>query len=105
MELQFLTEEKIKAHLRLDDDVWMADYEAIEVYAQSAEVAALDFIGMPLDEVIDKYGKVPVNIVLACLFRVADNYTHRDPNGGTGSPVPSAQFQDILKPYIKPETI
>lgn len=110
MDLQFLTVEQLKAQLRVDDDVWFADQAAIEIYAQAAEDAALEFIGRPLDDVIDVYGKVPTNIVLACLHRFTDSYTHRDPNQiisrkDVVAPIPAAQWQDILKPYIKPSTL
>lgn len=110
MELQFLTEDQLKAQLRLDDDVWAADLAVIEVYAQAAEDAAMEFIARPLDEVISIWGKVPTNIVLACLHRFTDSYTHRDPNQiisrkDVVAPIPAAQWQDILKPYIKPETL
>lgn len=110
MDLQFLTEDMLKAQLRLDDDVWFADIPVIEVYAQAAEDAALEFIGRPIEELYEIWGKVPTNIVLACLHRFTDSYTHRDPNQVISrkdvvAPIPAAMWQDILKPYIKPCTM
>jgi len=111
MDLQFLTEDMLKAQLRLDDDVWFADIPVIEVYAQAAEDAALEFTARTLEELKEiGGGKVPTNIVLACLHRFTDSYTHRDPNQiisrkDVVAPIPAAMWQDILKPYIKAETL
>lgn len=116
MELQFLKESQLKAQLRLDDDVWAADLPVIEIYAQAAEDAALEFIARDISEFQheDEEGnivtEVPTNIVLACLHRFTDSYTHRDPNQiisrkDVVAPIPAAMWQDILKPYIKPCTL
>lgn len=106
METQILTEERLKAHLRLDDDVWFADKAVIEVYAIAAEEALFEFIGRPLDEIIDRWGKVPPNMILALLYRVTSSYTHRDPNSSQEVVnIPSAQWQDMLKPYVKEDEI
>lgn len=110
MDLKFLKESVLRVSLSLDDDVWFAEREFIEMIAKAAEDDALEFIARPLDEVIDVYGQVPTNIILACTHRVVDSYTNRNPNQQISrkdilAPVPAAQWQDILKPYIKPEAL
>lgn len=108
MELKFLTVELIEQQLRLSAESYAEQMDVIELYAQSAEEEALQFMERDISEFIDEEGKVnmPKPIILACLHRIGESYKHREETSGIQLyPVPQNCWQDVLKPYIKPDAM
>ncbi len=95
--MKYLTLEYIKAHSRIDYD---CENELIKKYALAAENAILNLIGQTCDELIDTYGEVPDDIMVAT-FELADNLIrHRSPVEHVGLTIVPYNFDLMLKKYI-----
>ena len=95
--MKYLTLEYIKAHSRIDYD---CENELIKKYASAAEKAILNLIGQTYDELIDTYGEVPDDIMVAT-FELADNLIrHRAPDEQVGLTIVPYNFDLMLKKYI-----
>ena len=96
--MKYLTLEYIKAHSRIDYD---CENDLIEKYASAAERSILNLIGQSYDELIDTYGEVPDDIMVAT-FELADNLIrHRSPVEQMGMSIVPYNFDFMLKNYIR----
>ena len=96
--MKYLTFDYIKAHSRIDYD---CENDLIEKYGSAAERAILNLIGQTYDELIDTYGEVPDDILVAT-FELADNMIrHRAPGEQTGLSIVPYNFDLVLKNYIR----
>lgn len=73
--MRFLTLDLIKKRLRIDNDY---EDDVLELYGESAEKEALDYMQRSLESLYDEYGEVPADIILACLSRVATSYKYHE---------------------------
>ena len=96
--MKYLTLEYIKAHSRIDYD---CENDLIEKYCSAAERAILNLIGQSYDELVDTYGEVPDDILVAT-FELADNMIrHRAPGEQTVLSIVPYNFDLVLKNYIR----
>lgn len=96
--MKYLTLEYIKAHSRIDYD---CENDLIEKYGSAAENAILNLIGQTYDELIDTYGEVPDDIMVAT-FELADNLIrHRSPGEQVSISIVPYNFDLMLKNYIR----
>lgn len=96
--MKYLTLEYIKAHSRIDYD---CENDLIEKYGSAAEKAILNLIGQTYDELIDTYGEVPDDIMVAT-FELADNLIrHRSPGEQVSISIVPYNFDLMLKNYIR----
>lgn len=96
--MKYLTLEYIKAHSRIDYD---CENDLIEKYSSAAEKAILNLIGQTYDELIDTYGEVPDDIMVAT-FELADNLIrHRSPGEQVSISIVPYNFDLMLKNYIR----
>lgn len=95
--MKYLTLDYIKSHSRIDYD---CENDLIEKYGSAAETAILNLIGQTYDELIDTYGEVPDDVMVAT-FELADNLIrHRSPGEQVGISIVPYNFDLILKNYI-----
>ena len=95
--MKYLTLDYIKAHSRIDYD---CENDLIEKYGSAAERAILNLIGQSYDELVDTYGEVPDDILVAT-FELADNMIrHRAPGEQAGLSIVPYNFDLVLKNYI-----
>ena len=96
--MKYLTLEYIKAHARIDYD---CENDLIEMYGSAAERSILNLIGQSYEELIDTYGEVPDDIMVAT-FELADNLIrHRSPVEQMGMSIVPYNFDFMLKNYIR----
>lgn len=96
--MKYLTLDYIKTHSRIDYD---CENDLIEKYGSAAETAILNLIGQTYDELIDTYGDVPDDIMVAT-FELADNLIrHRSPGEQVGISIVPYNFDLMLKNYIR----
>ena len=96
--MKYLTLEYIKAHSRIDYD---CENDLIEKYGSAAEKAILNLIGQTYDELIDTYGEVPDDIMVAT-FELADNLIrHRSPGEQVSISIVPYNFDLMKKNYIR----
>lgn len=74
--MKIVTMDEIKAHLRIDvaDD---QEAQELTLIADGVEQQALNIMERSYDSLIEDYGEVPADIKLACLGRIASDYTSR----------------------------
>lgn len=96
--LKIITLDEIKQHTRIDGSI---EDDVLEMYGESAETTVLNYIGLGLPEVLEKYGEVPTPIKHACLMLTAHSYTHREIAGQQNLYMVPYSFDLILKPYMK----
>lgn len=96
--MKYLTLDYIKTHSRIDYD---CENDLIEKYGSAAETAILNLIGQTYDELIDTYGDVPDDIIVAT-FELADNLIrHRSPGEQVSISIVPYNFDLMLKNYIR----
>jgi uncharacterized phage protein (predicted DNA packaging) len=95
--MKYLTLDYIKAHSRIDYD---CENDLIETYCSAAETAVLNLIGQTYDELIDTYGEVPDDILVATSELAVNFIRHREPVEQTSLSIVPYNFDLILKKYI-----
>lgn len=100
--MKFLTIEKIKASLRIDNDY---EDELLEVYGESAEDAALEFLDRTVESLYEQYGKIPAPIIQACLVRVGTAYKYREDITDRNLYRVPYTWENLLLPYVPADKI
>lgn len=98
--MKWLTLDKIKAQLRIEQDFTLED-DILEMYGESAEDSVLDIIRRSHEEVLEKYGKVPMPLVHASLMLVDLSYKERGPVSSQNLYQVPYAIDMKLKPYMK----
>ena len=96
--MKFLTTQLIKQHSRIDFD---CEDDLLEMYGDSAESTVLAIIGYTYDDLVERYGKVPVPIKQAALMLVDVSYQYRSPISPTSISQVPYTFDILIKPYMK----
>ena len=100
----FLKLDYIRQHSRLCSN---EEDALLELYANSAEEAVCqllnrgDTVAEATTSLIEQYGSIPNDILLAALMIVDNNYEHRSPIGMQGFNVVPHAFDLFVKPYMK----
>jgi hypothetical protein len=95
--MKYLTLGYIKAHSRIDYD---CENELLEKYGSAAERTVLNLIGQSYEELVDKYGEVPDDVMVAT-FELTENFIrHRAPSDQVTLSTVPYNFDMVLKPYI-----
>ena len=98
--MRWLNLELIKAQLRIELD--FDDEDAILIlYGEAAEDTLLNYVGMSYEEVMEKYGKMPMALVQASLMLVDNSYQHRSPASPQNMYFVLYGFDTLVKPYIR----
>ncbi len=98
--MKFLTIERIKQQCRIEPDFTLED-ELLEEYGESAEETVLEYCNRTYENIVETYGKVPVNIRHAALLLVAQSYQHREAVSSQNlSVIPYGNIDMLLKPYM-----
>ena len=66
----------IRAHTRIDSDF---EDTILELYADSAEAQALNYMGRSADDLFASYGGIPAPVVHAVCMLTEHAYRHRNP--------------------------
>lgn len=97
--MKYLTIDYIKQHSRID---FGDDDELLELYAESAETATLNYIGRSLEELKDMNGgTVPVPVIQATLMLVDHSYQQRSPASSMQLYTVPYTFDFLIRPYMK----
>jgi len=75
VELKFLELADVKKHLHIDTDIYD---DELMIYMASAENAALKFMERDLASIFEEYYQIPVDIIHACMCRVATSFKYRE---------------------------
>lgn len=95
--MKYLTLDYIKAHSRIDYD---CENDLIEKYASAAERSILNLIGQSYEELVDTYGEVPDDVMVAT-FELTENFIkHRAPGEQVSMSIVPYNFDLLLKNYI-----
>ena len=98
--MKWLTLTRIKQQCRIEQDFNDED-ELLEMYGESAEEQVLGDIGRTYEEIMEEYGKVPVDIVHASLLLVDHSYRQRSvADTLSWAPIPYA-YEAKIKKYIR----
>ena len=98
--MKWLTLEKIKKQCRIEPEFTDED-ELLEMYGESAEEQVLGDIGRSYEDIMESYGKVPVDIIHATLLLVDQSYRQRSAaDTMSWAPVPYA-YEAKIKKYIR----
>ena len=99
--MKWLTIEQIIAALRLDTEQAELERGLLELYGRSAERSILNIVRRSYAELIDTYGEVPDDIMVAT-FELTDNLIrHRSPGEQVGISIVPYNFDLMLKNYIR----
>lgn len=74
--MKWLTLERIKKQCRIEPDFTEED-DILEMYGESAEEQVLGDLSRSYEELIETYGKIPIDIVHASLLLVDQSYKQR----------------------------
>lgn len=74
--MKWLTLQRIKQQLRIEQDFTEED-ELLEMYGESAEEQVLGDIDRSYEELMEKYGKIPSDLLHATLLLVDQSYRQR----------------------------
>jgi hypothetical protein len=99
--MKWLTLEQIKAQLRIEPDFHDEDTILKDVYGESAEETLLNYLNRPYQDIIERYGKVPLPLVQASLMLVDVSYQHRSPISVTNISLVPYTFDLLVKPYMR----
>lgn len=95
--MKYMTLDYIKAHSRIDYD---CENELIEKLASAAERSILNLIGQSYEELVDTYGEVPDDVMVAT-FELTENFIkHRSPGEQVSMSIVPYNFDLMLKNYI-----
>ena len=99
--MKWLTLPLIKNQLRLEADYTDED-AMLTLYGESAEEVIMEYIRRDYDEIMEKYTKVPKNLVLASLMLVDISYQNRSAVSPQNlSVIPYGNIDTLVKPYCK----
>lgn len=88
----------IKAHCRIDVDT---EDDLLTTYGESAEEVVLQILNRTYNDLLLKYGSVPIPVQQATLMLVDLSYQYRSPIGPSQLYVVPYTFDLLLKPYMK----
>ena len=98
--MKWLTLEKIKWQCRIEPEFTDED-ELLEMYGESVEEQVLGDIGRSYEDIMESYGKVPVDIIHATLLLVDQSYRQRSAaDTMSWTPVPYA-YEAKIRKYIR----
>ena len=97
MSLNWLTIELMKKHLRIDGN---EEDDLLLRYGAAAEAVILQLCGMSYDEMVAKYGAMPVELENASLLLVEVSYKERGPVSVQNMSVVPYSFDLLVKPYM-----
>lgn len=98
--MKWLTLEMIKAQLRIEPG-FTAEDTLLESYGESAEETLLNYLNRQYQDIIERYGKVPLPLVQASLMLVDVSYQHRSPVSVTNISLVPYGFDTLIKPYMR----
>lgn len=98
--MKWLTLEQIKAQLRIEADFTAEDTLLVN-YGEAAEDTLLNYLNRPYQDIIERYGKVPLPLVQASLMLVDVSYQHRSPISVTNISLVPYTFDLLVKPYMR----
>lgn len=99
--MKWLNLKLIKNQLRLEPDYDYED-EMLTLYGESAEETIEEYVRMTYEEIVQKYGKFPKNLVLASLMLVDISYQNRSAVSPQNmSVIPYGNIDTLVKPYMK----
>ena len=98
--MKWLTLEQIKAQLRIEPD-FTAENTLLNSYGEAAEETLLNYLNRPYQDIIERYGKVPLPLVQASLMLVDVSYQHRSPINVTNISLVPYTFDLLVKPYMR----
>lgn len=98
--MKWLTLEQIKAQLRIEAD-FTAEDTLLGSYGEAAEETLLNYLNRPYQDIIERYGKVPLPLVQASLMLVDVSYQHRSPISVTNISLVPYTFDLLVKPYMR----
>lgn len=98
--MKWLTLDTIKAQLRIEAD-FTAENTLLESYGEAAEDTLLNYLNRPYQDIIERYGKVPLPLVQASLMLVDVSYQHRSPINVTNISLVPYTFDLLVKPYMR----
>ena len=99
--MKWLTLPLIKNQLRLEPDYNDED-SMLELYGESAEEVVMEYIRRDYDEIVEKWKKVPSNLIHASLLLVDQSYQNRSSVSPQNmSVIPYGNFDTLVKPYCK----
>lgn len=102
--MEFLKLDYIRQHSRLCNN---EEDALLTLYANSAEEAVCqllnrgDTVAEAVASLVEQYGSIPNNILLATLMLVDNSYEHRSPVGVQNFSVVPYSFDLLVKPYMK----
>lgn len=74
--MKFLTLERIKQQCRIEPEFTDED-DLLEMYGESAEEQVLGDLGRSYEDIMETYGKIPIDIIHATLLLVDHSYRQR----------------------------
>ena len=100
--MKWITIDYIKAHSRICSD---CENDLLTMYGESAEETVANFLNRGTLEECDaslrtQYGKIPVNILQACLMLVETSYLYRSPDSQSNIYLVPYTFDVLIKPYM-----
>ena len=93
----FLTLEYIKAHSRICTD---CEDSLLELYCNAAEKHILHDCNRSYEDIIETYGEVPEDLMLAGLMLVDVSYQYRSPISATNLYAVPYTYDVLIKPYM-----
>lgn len=98
--MKWLNLDLIKAHCRIEPDFHDEDL-LLAGYGEEAEEIVLKVCNRTMEEIIDRYGKVPAPLVQASLLLVAMSYEHREAISQQNLYIVPYAIDMRVKPYMK----
>ena len=98
--MKWLTLEQMKAQLRIEAD-FTAEDTLLKSYGEAAEDTLLNYLNRPYQDIIERYGKVPLPLVQASLMLVDVSYQYRSPISVTNISLVPYTFDLLVKPYMR----
>jgi hypothetical protein len=98
--MKWLTIEDIKKQLRIEPGFTDEDM-LLDSYGEAAEDTLLNYLNRPYQDIIERYGKVPMPLVQASLMLVDVSYQHRSPVSVTNISLVPYTFDLLVKPYMR----
>lgn len=97
--MKWLTLEGIKAQCRIEIDFHDEDDLLVEI-GEGAEETVLNLCNRTYENLIEKYGKVPVSLIRASKFLVDIGYQYRSPVNTQQMYAVPYTFDLLIKPYM-----
>ena len=93
----FLTLEYIKEHSRICTN---CEDNLLELYANAAEKHILHDCNRSYEDIIETYGEVPEDLMLAGLMLVDTSYQYKSPISSTNLHAVPYTYDVMIKPYM-----